>query len=194
MRNLLLIFLMLTIFFACPKKQDTATQNMSAIANEQTGKSEVDGLPFKTFDLNGDNKPDIWEYYKKIEKDGKQTDLVVRKEFDLNHDGKVDMVKVFNDKGEVVKEMIDFDFDGRFDTTNFIEKGILTRQEMDLNWDGKPDIVKFFEKGKIVRKELSTKIDGKMDYFEYYDEKGSIDRIGIDKNGDGDVDQWIKKQ
>ncbi len=193
MRSVALIFIVLIFFTACPKKQDTATQNMTSIASEQTGKSEVDGLPSRTFDINGDNKPDIWEYYKKGEKDGKQTDIVVRKEFDLNHDGKVDMVKVFNDKGETVKEMIDFDFDGRFDTTNYIEKGQLTRQEMDLNWDGKPDIVKFFEKGKIVRKELSTKIDGKMDYFEYYDDKGSVDRIGIDKNGDGDVDQWIKK-
>ncbi len=193
MRITILIFLILMIFIACPKKHDTPTSNMSAIAGEQTGKSEVDGLPSKTFDINGDNKPDIWEYYKKGEKDGKQIDFTVRKEFDLNHDGKVDMVKVFNDRGETIKEMVDFDFDGRFDTTNYIEKGQLTRQEMDLNWDGKPDIVKFFEKNKITRKELSTKIDGKMDYFEYYDDKGSIDRIGIDKNGDGDVDQWIKK-
>ncbi|MGB9599134.1 MAG: hypothetical protein ACPL7I_01160, partial [Myxococcota bacterium] len=165
-----------------------------SIASEQTGRSEVDGLPFKTYDLNGDNKPDIWEYYKKVEKDGKPVEVVVRKEFDLNHDGKVDMVRIFNDKGEVIREMIDFDFDGRFDTTNYIEKGQLVRQEMDLNWDGKPDIIKYFEKGKIVRKEISTKMEGKMDYFEYYDDKGSIDRIGIDKNGDGDVDQWIKKQ
>ncbi len=193
MRICILFFICLVLLLACPKKQDTTTQNMSQMATEQTGRSEVDGLPSKTFDINGDNKPDIWEYYKKVEKDGKQIDLVVRKEFDLNHDGKVDMVKIFNDKGEVIKEMIDFDFDGRFDTTNYLEKGQLTKQEMDLNWDGKPDIVKFFEKGKIVRKELSTKIDGRMDYFEYYDDKGSVDRIGIDKNGDGDVDQWIKK-
>lgn len=191
---LIIFILSLLVIVACPKKQDTVSQNMSAIAGEQTGRSEVDGLPFKTFDINGDNKPDIWEYYRKIEKDGKQIDITVRKEFDLNHDGKVDMVKIFNEKGEVVKEMIDFDFDGRFDVTNFIEKGQITKQEMDLNWDGKPDIVKYFEKGKIVRKELSTKLDGKMDYFEYYDDKGILDRIGIDKNGDGDVDQWIKKQ
>lgn len=193
MRIIILVFLILMTFIACPKKHDTATSNMSTIAGEQTGKSEVDGLPSKTFDINGDNKPDIWEYYKKGEKDGKQIDITVRKEFDLNHDGKVDMVKIFNDRGETTKEMIDFDFDGRFDTTNYYEKGQLTKQEMDLNWDGKPDIVKYFEKNKITRKELSTKIDGKMDYFEYYDDKGSIDRIGIDKNGDGDVDQWIKK-
>ncbi|MCX7959358.1 MAG: hypothetical protein N3B13_09955 [Deltaproteobacteria bacterium] len=193
MRIIVLICMVSLFIAACPKKQDTATQNMSSIASEQTGRSDVDGLPSKTFDINGDNKPDIWEYYKKGIKDGKQTEIVVRKEFDLNHDGKVDMVKIFNEKGETIKEMIDFDFDGRFDTTNHIEKGQLTKQEMDLNWDGKPDIIKFFEKGKIVRKELSTKIDGKMDYFEYYDDKGSVDRIGIDKNGDGDVDQWIKK-
>lgn len=193
--NRLIVISTLTVLVlvACPKRQDTATQNMSSAASEQTGRSEVDGLPSKTYDINGDNKPDIWEYYKKVEKDGKQVDVTVRKEFDLNHDGKVDMVKVFNEKGEVIKEMIDFDFDGRFDTTNFYEKSQLVRQEMDLNWDGKPDIVKYFEKGKITRKEISTKIDGKMDYFEYYDDKGSIDRIGIDKNGDGEVDQWIKK-
>ncbi|MCX7944621.1 MAG: hypothetical protein N2746_08955 [Deltaproteobacteria bacterium] len=194
MRIFIVISICWILLSACPKKQDTTTQNMSSIASEQTGRSEVDGLPSKSFDINGDNKPDIWEYYKKGEKDGKQIEIIVRKEFDLNHDSKIDMVKVFNEKGETIREMIDFDFDGRFDTTNFIERGQLTKQEMDLNWDGKPDIMKFFEKGRIVRKELSTKINGKMDYFEYYDEKGSVDRIGIDKNGDGDVDQWIKKQ
>jgi len=195
MKRWTIIFILLSvIFFACPKKQDTATQNMTTAAIEQTGRSEVEGLPSRTYDINGDNKPDIWEYFKKVEKDGKQAEITVRKEFDLNHDGKIDMVKVFNDGGEVVKEMIDFDFDGRFDVTNIYEKSQLVRQEMDLNWDGKPDIIKYFEKGKITRKEISTKIDGKMDYFEYYDDKGAIDRIGIDKNGDGEVDQWIKKQ
>lgn len=194
MKNLARVIVVILLISGCAKRQDTATQSMSAIASEQTGRSEVEGLPSKSYDLNGDNKPDIWEYYKKVGRDGKEMDMIVRKEFDLNHDGKVDMVKVFNEKGEVTREMIDFDFDSRFDTTNIYEKGQMVRQEMDLNWDGRPDIIKIYEKGKIVRKELSTKIDGKMDYFEYYDDKGSIDRIGLDKNGDGEVDKWIKKQ
>lgn len=194
MRRLIWLLFVLIIFSGCPKKEGTTTGNISKIASEQTGRSEVEGLPSRTYDINGDNKPDIWEYYKKGMKDGKETEIVVRKEFDINNDGKVDIVKVYNESGDLVKEMIDFDFDGRFDVTNYIEKGQITRQELDLNWDGKPDIIKYFEKGKIVRKELSTNLTGKMNYFEYYDEKGSLDRVGIDKNGDGEIDQWIKKQ
>src|SRR5271170_90703 len=43
------------------------------------------------YDLNRDGKPDVWEYYVTVkDADGHSVDHLVRKEMDLNFDGKVD--------------------------------------------------------------------------------------------------------
>ena len=59
-----------------------------------------------------------------------------------------------------------------------------------MNLDGKPDLTKFFEDGALIRKEQDSKLDGKVDYWEYFDEKGKLERIGVDHDGDGAIDAW----
>ena len=135
------------------------------------------------YDLNHDKKPDVWEYY--------VNDKLVRKELDINWDGKIDIVRSYNDAGQLSQEVLDLDFDGRPDQTNFYENGVIVKKERDLNYDGKPDLWIYYEKGKIVRKERDTHGSGKIDYWEYW-ENNQIDRIGEDLDGDGNVDRWTK--
>lgn len=145
----------------------------------------VDGLDVRRFDINKDKKPDVIKYFKLVDGD----EVMVRKEFDLNFDGKIDVWRFYSDQAELLREDMDYDFDGKVDAENYYEAGTVVRQEMDLNFDGQPDMKKYFEKGVIVRMEADTNNDGKVDYWEYF-EKGKLDRIGIDRDADGSVDDW----
>lgn len=144
------------------------------------------------FDLNQDKKPDLWTYTVAAKTaDGKDIDRVVRKEMDLNWDGKVDVSKVYDDREQVVREAMDLDFDGKVDQVNYFEKNVVVRKERDLSASGKPSLWLFYEKGKLVRKERDTNSDGKVDYWEYW-EGEQVDRVGEDLDGDGNVDKWTK--
>jgi hypothetical protein len=144
------------------------------------------------YDMNRDGKPDVWEYSVSVkDAEGKSVDRLVRKEMDLNFDGKVDAVYWYDDKGDKVREQLDLDFDGKVDETIFFEKGQVVRKERDLNGDGKVDTWLFYERGQLVRKERDTKGTGRVDYWEFW-ENGQIDRIGEDLDGDGNVDRWTR--
>jgi hypothetical protein len=144
------------------------------------------------YDLNRDGKPDVWEYsVTSKDAEGKSVEHLVRKEMDLNFDGKVDAVYWYDDKGDKVREQLDLDFDGKVDETIFFEKGQVVRKERDLNGDGKVDTWLFYERGQLVRKERDTKATGRVDYWEFW-ENGQIDRIGEDLDGDGNVDRWTR--
>lgn len=139
-----------------------------------------------TFDTNGDQAPDVWEYYPRA--GGGSGNQPVRREIDLNHDGKKDVVSHFS-AGQLVREEMDADFDGRIDWVDIYENGQRVRSEWDTGFDGKPDLFKYWEGGALVRVEQDTDGDGRPDYFEYY-AGGELERFGRDTDGDGQVDQW----
>jgi hypothetical protein len=134
-------------------------------------------------DTNGDDKPDVW----RITVD----ERVVRKELDINWDGRVDITTSYDARGEREREAMDLDFDGKVDSVYFYEKGINVRRERDLNGDGKPDVWVFYEKGQLARKERDSNGDSRVDYWEYW-ENNQVDRIGEDLDGDGNVDKWSR--
>lgn len=143
-------------------------------------------------DLNGDKKPDVFTYTVKAKSaDGKDIDRLVRKELDINADGKIDISRNYDEREQISREALDLDFDGKVDQVNFYEKGVIVRKERDLSSAGKPSLWLFFEKGKLVRKERDTNGDGRVDYWEYW-ENDQVDRIGEDLDGDGNVDKWTK--
>jgi hypothetical protein len=143
----------------------------------------------REFDLNKDGKPDAYQFVKVV--DGDQ--VIVRKENDVNFDGKIDLVRNLSDKGELAEERLDNDFDGRIDLVVFFEKGVIVRKEYDTNFDNKIDMWRYFDKGTIAREEADLNYDGKVDYWEYF-EGGKLDRVGIDRDSDGNVDEWIQSQ
>ncbi len=171
---------------------DDASQDRTGAPNvrvEKRGEEKV-----TVFDLNHDSKPDVWTYtvVAKGGQDGKEYDKLVRKELDVNFDGKVDISKFYDEKEQVEHESFDLDFDGKVDQTNFYEKSVIVRKERFLDAsNGKPQLWIFYEKGKIARKERDTNSDGKIDYWEYW-ENDQVDRIGEDLDGDGSVDRWTK--
>lgn len=147
----------------------------------------------QTYDLHRTGKPDVWVYSVTTQDaSGRPVERRVRKEADLNGDGRVDIVYFFDADGQVTKETLDLDYDGKVDDTLYFEKGKKVRSEKDLDGDGRVDTWSFYDANeKLVRKERDVKGTGKVDYWEYW-ENGAIDRIGEDLDGDGQVDRWTK--
>ena len=118
-----------------------------------------------------------------------QQETMFRKEIDLNHDARIDVVQLFDDSGSKTSEHTDLDFDGRTDEIAHYKDGVLLLREIDFNYDGRIDITKKYVKGTLTLIESDRTGDGKVDTWEYF-ENGSIARIGVDKDADGVVDIW----
>jgi len=170
------------------KKAEDERREAKMTAVEIKGDTEIE-----KYDLDGDGKEDVWKYYVRVgdEKTPKKerTRLLAKKELDLNHDGTVDMSIHYNKFGEVVREVMDHDFDGKTDAVDYYLDGKQYKREVKLNFKQQTSIWRFYENDKLVRKEKDTTGNGKPDLFEYY-EKEKLIRIGYDKNGDGKPDYY----
>ena len=175
------------------KAAATSSSGTSASTATPIHPPTADTEQVQAYDLHRSGKPDVWVYsVTGQDASGKPIQRRVRKEADLNGDGKVDIVYYFDAEGQVTKETLDLDFDGKVDDTLFFEKGKKVRSEKDLDGDGRVDTWSFYDANeKLVRKERDVKGTGKVDYWEYW-EAGAIDRIGEDLDGDGQVDRWTK--
>jgi hypothetical protein len=171
-----------------PSQAATPTGVGSDIHQPTAGEEHV-----QTYDLHRTGKPDVWVYSVTTQDaSGRPVERRVRKEADLNGDGRVDVVYYFDADGQVSKETLDLDFDGKVDDTLYFEKGKKVRSEKDLDGDGRVDTWSYYDGNeKLIRKERDVKGTGKVDYWEYW-ENGAIDRIGEDLDGDGQVDRWTK--
>src|SRR6476469_7240903 len=131
----------------------------------------------QAYDLHRTGKPDVWVYSVTTQDaSGRPVERRVRKEADLTADG------------QVSKETLDLDDDGKVDDTLYYEKGKKVRSEKDLDGDGRIDTWSYYDANeKLSRKERDVKGTGKVDYWEYW-ENGAIDRIGPGLDGDGQVD------
>ncbi|MBC7792448.1 MAG: hypothetical protein H7Z43_01970, partial [Clostridia bacterium] len=116
--------------------------------------AKANNLALRSFDLNRDDKPDVFKFYR-IESDpaasGSNVEHLARKDIDLNNDGKVDVIRIYNDKNEVIEERTDLDFDGRYDELASFEHAVVVRKEIDLDYDGKPEIIRYYADNKIGR-------------------------------------------
>ncbi|EAU61891.1 hypothetical protein [Stigmatella aurantiaca] len=150
------------------------------------------GEKVRELDLNRDGKTDVWIYVVSGKgADGQERERMVRKEIDVNADGRVDITQSFNEAEEKVREEMDQDFDGQIDSTLLFEKGVNTLTQRDVDGNGKVDVWVYYENGKLVRKERDTNGDGKVDNWEYW-QGDQVDRIGDDLDGDGKADRWTK--
>jgi hypothetical protein len=192
MRRTLLIGLACGFLLACARKIPAPAPAGDAALTEDPGHSR-ERRPDETlteYDLNHDGKPDVWKYTRK-NAEGKE--VLARKERDLNNDGKIDVWEWYDAEGNLEKQIIDFDFDGKPDVVLYFEKGQLVRKEYAFGFDGKPHAWNYYEKGHLSRKERDENGDGKVDYWEYW-EGGEVDRIGVDTDGDGRVDRWESRK
>jgi len=147
-----------------------------------TSSADAKGMSVDKADLDGDGKPDAFIYYKTDPKTKIKT--MVRKEVDLNNDGKIDLTKYFDAKGNQIKDEIDLDFDGKIDRVVTYRKNKVYMVLVASGFDGKFDMKEFFDKGQVVLIKRSTKKNGIFDEFQYFVDRRLV-RIGWDKDGDG---------
>ncbi len=106
-------------------------------------------------DVNKDGNPDGWTYVK--------NGNVEKQEIDINFDGRIDAVYLYEWGGKVREEILDTDYDGRMDNWRTYENGSLVEDQIDSNSDGEVDIWFYIDRGKIIRLEKDTTGDGKPD-------------------------------
>lgn len=166
---------------------------------------QEDGTILETFDVNLDGNADIWSYLQPVDVDdqivtdrnvlelGTWTDLrLIRKELDVNFDGRVDTVREYGARGRLVRELLDRDFDGRLDHINHFDGTRIGRRTQDANGDGNDNEVRVYRAGQLFRIERDTTGNGDVDEWSYYVD-GELDRIGRDLNADGIIDEWDRR-
>ena len=134
--------------------------------------------------------PDIKNYYRE-RSDAPR--LLVRKEMDLNRDGKTDVISLFDPDGMLEREELDADYDGRFDWIDHYQKGERVMSEYDTDSDGRPNVFKYYIKGSdglvhLDRKERDEDGDGAIDVWEKFSQAGEVTRTARDTDGDGRMD------
>jgi hypothetical protein len=181
---------------AAPAAAGPTPAEQASPGDDKEGWAKAQGLELKKFDLNRDEHPDIFKFYRAVDdpkNPGNRLEQLVRKEIDINHDGKIDVVQLWNADNEKTEEHTDLDFDGRIDEIVTFDHGLPARKSIDLDYDGKPDVTKFYADGRLQRIESDRDGNHMIDTWEYY-ESGELDRIGVDSDGDGEVDQWERKR
>jgi hypothetical protein len=157
----------------CSKSKGAATTPKNSEAGLEVPKvdptlCETTGKNVVTYDLNKDNKPDVWRLYKTEDEGGTKIEFMTCKQVDFDHDGRKDWVVGYNRKGNPLFEKADFDYNGTFD--------------MSAVFDTKT--------AKVAEVERDTNFDGTFDVKEMYDTSGTLQSVRRDRNGDGQPDQW----
>ena len=190
--------LMLTATVGCGSDEaakNKADEGLGAAAGPGFTTTQEDGLIVERYTLDDDDKPDVVKYFEEYP-DPEDESVIKRrlrkKEVDVNSDGTIDIVRMYNKAGTPTQEKIDVDLDGNADAVNYFDNGDLVKKEV-LSKDGS-DVVetRFYTDGKILRVERDLNEDDKVDYWEYY-EQGSLDRIGRDIDADGRADSWTRR-
>lgn len=160
--------------FACGGKSKGADEGLMKSKADPTVPKvdptlcETEGKKIINYDLNQDERPDVWKLYKNIEEGGATLEVLTCKQVDINYDGRKDYAVAYSRKGATVFEKFDFDFDGKFDA-----------------------FYQFNEKtGKVFEVQRESGFDGRYDVQEVYDAGGELESVKHDRNADGEPDVW----
>lgn len=166
-----LVVLSLALAAGCSKKAAKTTPSDTAdagVPKVDPTLCDTNGKNVVTYDLNKDNKPDVWRLYKTEDEGGTKVEFMTCKQVDFDHDGRKDWVVAYNRKGVVLYEKADIDFDGKWDISTVYDTKIGQRAEV----------------------ERDTDFDGKFDVKEIYDSSGNLTSVRRDRNNDGQPDLW----
>jgi hypothetical protein len=164
---------------------DTSIPKVDPTLCDTNGKNVV------TYDLNHDNKPDVWRLYKTEDEGGTKIEFMTCKQVDFDHDGRKDWVVAYNRKGTPLFEKADFDYDGKWDMSAIFDPktGQVAEVERDTDFDGKFDVKETYDSsGQLVSVERDRNNDGKPDQWEQYKD-GVLIAILYDDDFDGKVDR-----
>ncbi len=189
-----------TLLLGCSgadKKDDGGTTATPGIkiqtATKMNKKGKTPGVEVERGDMNGDGRPDVWKYTKEIPDPGapgSTKSVAVKKEADLNFDGKKDVYIEYGDDEIVVHEAFDFDYDGRVDQENFYENSKIKEKRIFAPGTNRVFIWKFFEEGTLSRVRQDDNGDGIPDRCEEWFKGQRLVRKGRDTNKDGECDDW----
>jgi hypothetical protein len=174
--------------------KDTTPKNESldaSIPKVDPTLCDTAGKNVVTFDLNHDNKPDVWRLYKTEDEGGTKVEFMTCKQVDFDHDGRKDFVEAYNRKGNLLFQKYDVDFDGKWDISKIYDPktGQLAEVERDTDFDGKFDVKETYDtSGALLSVERDRNGDGKADYWEQYKD-GVLIAILYDDDFDGKVDR-----
>jgi len=149
------------------------------------------GLVRQSIDLDADEQAEIFNFYRER---ADAPRLLVKKEIDLNRDGRVDVISYFDGEGRLEKEEMDGDYDGVFDWTDHYQDGYRVMSEYDTDFDGVANVWKYYVRNddgsqpRLDRKERDTDGDGQVDVWERFNSEGEVIRTGRDTDGDGKMD------
>jgi hypothetical protein len=138
-------------------------------------------------------QPSIRRVYRVVGEGEQRRRILICREVDTNLDGVKDLVRRYNDQGEVVEEQADSNYDGKLDTWIRFSKGRIAQVDVDLNGDDSPDETRYYVHGKLSRVQRDTNHDGKPDVWEIY-AGGHLERMGVDVDHDGRVDRWNRDE
>jgi hypothetical protein len=164
---------------------DTGVPKVDPTLCDTNGKNVV------TYDLNHDNKPDVWRLYKTEDEGGTKVEFMTCKQVDFDHDGRKDWVVAYNRKGMPLYEKADFDYDGKWDMSAVFDPktGLKAEVERDTDFDGKFDVQEIYDSaGQLSSVRRDRNGDGKPDVWEQYRD-GQLIEILYDDNFDGKVDR-----
>ena len=84
---------------------------------------------------------------------------------DTNHDGRPDVWRLYNARGELSRVTIDTNFDGRPDRVEQYERGALVSRASDRNFDSRTDLFEEFDvtTQELVRSVADNDYDGNAD-------------------------------
>lgn len=152
-------------------------------------------LKVQQFDMNHDNTPDAFKYFRsETDAAGKEKLILVKREIDFNFDTKIDVWSVYENDGLTpAEEKYDLDFDGKVDSVVSYKAGVVEKRMLDMNFDGTMEVTKYYDgtnaqgEENLVRVERDLDRDGRPDQWEYY-ENGEILKAEEDKDHDGEPD------
>lgn len=150
------------------------------------------GVEVERGDMNADGRPDVWKYSKEVPDPGapgSTKPVVVKKEADLNFDGKKDVFIEYEDE-IVLHEAFDFDYDGRVDQENFYAESKIREKRVFAPGTNRVFIWKYFEEGTLSRVRQDDNGDGIPDRCEEWFKGQRLVRKGRDTNKDGECDDW----
>jgi hypothetical protein len=92
------------------------------------------------------------------------TDRYVRTD-DRNADGRPDVWRQYDDRGQLTEVAIDSNFDGLSDIQEYYDRGVLVRRESDRNFDDEVDLVEEFDAAthEPIRSVVDLDYDGSAD-------------------------------
>lgn len=140
----------------------------------------------------GSSRANVRRVYRVGGKGADQRLTLQCREADSNLDGKKDVFRFYDERGNPVSERADANYDGNLDTFVTFAGGQIVRIERDGDGDGRVDETRHYQQGRLSRLQRDTNADGEVDTWEVYGKQGGLERVGLDLDFDGVVDRWVR--